>query len=62
MSLFRRVLNLDDPASPDAAADPGTALPPVDAAKPLPHRPTGMTDSVKSIAAQLSALPPARAR
>lgn len=61
MSLFRRVLNLDEPASPDAAADPAT-LPPVDAAKPLPDLTTGMTDSVKSIAAQLSALPPARAR
>jgi uncharacterized tellurite resistance protein B-like protein len=62
MSLFRRVLNLDEPASPDATVDPATPLPPVDAAKPLPDLTTGMTDSVKSIAAQLSALPPARAR
>jgi uncharacterized tellurite resistance protein B-like protein len=53
MSLFRRVLNLDAPASPDL---------PVDPAAPLPDVITGMSDSVKSIAAQLSSLPPARAR
>jgi uncharacterized tellurite resistance protein B-like protein len=62
MSLFRRVLNLDEPGSPDARVDPDRPLPPVDPDKPLPDVTTGMTDSVKSIAAQLSALPPARAR
>jgi uncharacterized tellurite resistance protein B-like protein len=63
MSLFRRVLNLDEtPTSPDATVDAGAPLAPVDPAKPLPDLTTGMTASVKSIAAQLTELPPARAR
>lgn len=53
MSLFRRVLNLDEPESPDL---------PVDPTAPLPDVTVGMSDSVKSIAAQLQELPPARAR
>ncbi len=63
MSLFRRVLNLDEtPSSPDATFDADAPLAPVDPAKPLPDLTTGMTASVKSIAAQLTELPPARAR
>ena len=63
MSLFRRVLNLDEtPSSPDATVDADAPLAPVDPAKPLPDLTTGMTASVKSIAAQLTELPPARAR
>ena len=53
MSLFRRVLNLDDPASPDLPVEPDA---------PLPDVGVGMSDSVKSIAAQLAEMPPARAR
>ena len=53
MSLFRRVLNLDEPASPDLPVEPGT---------PLPQVPTGETVSVRRIAARLGSLPPARAR
>jgi uncharacterized tellurite resistance protein B-like protein len=53
MSLFRRVLNLDEPASADVPVDPD---------RPLPDVTTGMTDSVRSIAAHLSGLPPAQAR
>lgn len=53
MSLFRRVLNLDEPASPDLPVEPGA---------PLPQVPAGETVSVRHIAARLGALPPARAR
>ena len=53
MSLFRRVLNLDQPESPDLPVAPDA---------PLPSGVVGDTDSVRVIAAQLDALPPARAR
>jgi uncharacterized tellurite resistance protein B-like protein len=53
MSLFRRVLNLDEPASPDLPVEPGA---------PLPRVPAGETASVRRIAARLGSLPPARAR
>ena len=53
MSLFRRVLNLDEPDSPDLPVAPDA---------PLPKGVVGDTDSVKVLAAQLEALPPARAR
>jgi uncharacterized tellurite resistance protein B-like protein len=62
MSLFRRVLNLDETPSTGAPADADQPLAPVDPAKPLPDLTTGMTASVKSIAAQLTELAPARAR
>ena len=53
MSLFRRVLNLDQPESPELPVAPDA------------HLPTGLvgdTDSVRLISAQLESLPPARAR
>ena len=53
MSLFRRVLNLDTPESPDLPVAPDAPLPAADAAE---------TDSVKLLSKQLDALPPARAR
>lgn len=53
MSLFRRVLGLDQPASPDLPVDPHA---------PLPPAPAGETASVRRISARLGALPPARAR
>jgi uncharacterized tellurite resistance protein B-like protein len=53
MSLFRRVLNLDQPESPELPVKPDAPLPTVGA---------GDTASVKVLAAQLAALPPARAR
>ena len=53
MSLFRRVLNLDEPESPDLPVAPDA---------PLPKGVVGDTDSVKVLAAQLDELPPARAR
>jgi uncharacterized tellurite resistance protein B-like protein len=53
MSLFRRVLNLDQPESPELPVAPDA---------PLPKGVVGDTDSVKVLAAQLDALPPARAR
>lgn len=53
MSLFRRVLNLDTPESADLPVAPDAPLPPPAAAE---------TDSVKLLSAQLSELPPARAR
>jgi uncharacterized tellurite resistance protein B-like protein len=59
MSLFRRVFNLDEP--PPETAEP-VAAPPPDPNRPLPEMTVGMSDSVKSIAAQLADLPPARAR
>jgi uncharacterized tellurite resistance protein B-like protein len=57
MSLFRRVLNLDQPASQDLPVEPDAPLP-VLTKESLP----GETQSVHMIAAALSALPPARAR
>jgi uncharacterized tellurite resistance protein B-like protein len=57
MSLFRRVLNLDQPASPDLPVDPHAPLPTL-TKESLP----GETQSVHMIAAALSGLPPARAR
>src|SRR3954463_11856158 len=57
MSLFRRVLNLDEPAPPDQPAHPNRPLPPLSKER-LP----GETESVHMIAAALSNLPPARAR
>jgi len=62
MSLFRRVLNLDETPTSGTPVDADQPLAPVDPAKPLPDLTTGMTASVKSIAAQLTELPPARAR
>src|SRR3954452_7623427 len=53
MSLFRRVLNLDEPESPDLPVAPDA---------PLPTGLVGDTDSVRLISAQLESLPPARAR
>ena len=53
MSLFRRVLNLDQPDSPELPVKPDA---------PLPKGAVGDTDSVRVIAAQLESLPPARAR
>src|SRR4051794_2091383 len=57
MSLFRRVLNLDQPASQDLPVDPHAPLPEL-SKESLP----GETSSVHMIAAALSGLPPARAR
>jgi uncharacterized tellurite resistance protein B-like protein len=57
MSLFRRVLSLDQPASMDLPVDPNAPLP-VLSSESLP----GETQSVHMIGAALSALPPARAR
>jgi uncharacterized tellurite resistance protein B-like protein len=54
MSLFRQILNLDAPASPDLPVDPHSPLPVVAVA--------GETESVQLIARYLTALPPARAR
>jgi uncharacterized tellurite resistance protein B-like protein len=53
MSLFRRVLGLDLPRSESQPFDPHA---------PLPVTPAGETDSVRRIAARLTALPPVRAR
>jgi uncharacterized tellurite resistance protein B-like protein len=53
MSLFRRVLNLDQPESPELPVAPDA---------PLPSGLVGDTDSVRLMSAQLDALPPARAR
>lgn len=54
MSLFRQILNLDAPASPDLPVDPQA---------PLPDLAAGQTTaSVKQIALALGTLPPARAR
>jgi uncharacterized tellurite resistance protein B-like protein len=57
MSLFRRVLSLDQPASQDLPVDPHAPLPDL-TKESLP----GETQSVHMIAAALSGLPPARAR
>jgi uncharacterized tellurite resistance protein B-like protein len=53
MSFLTRVLGLDAPASPGRPADPNRPLPSVGASE---------TESVRRIAARLTALPPARAR
>jgi uncharacterized tellurite resistance protein B-like protein len=53
LSLFRRVLGLDEAASSDAPADPNRALPSI---------PVAETESVRRIAERIAALPPARAR
>lgn len=53
MSLFRRVLGLDLPASADLPVDPDA---------PLPATPVSETASVRRIAARLGTLPPSRAR
>jgi len=50
MSFLSRVLGLDAPASPDLPVDPHAALPEPTVAD---------TESVRLIALQLSALPPA---
>lgn len=52
MSLFRRVLGLDAPASPDLPVDPDAPLPAIPAE----------TEAVRRIAGRLTLLPPARAR
>jgi uncharacterized tellurite resistance protein B-like protein len=57
MSLFRRVLNLEQPASPDLPVDPHAPLPDLSA-----ESLQGETSSVRMIAAALNGLPPARAR
>lgn len=53
MSLFRRVLGLDAPASADLPVDPHA---------PLPAALPGETQSVRVLSARLETLPPARAR
>ena len=53
MSLFRRVLNLDTPDSPDLPVAPDA---------PLPQAGVGQTASVRKISDRLTSLPPARAR
>lgn len=53
MSLFRRVLGLDAPASADLPVDPSA---------PLPAAIAGETQSVRVLSARLDGLPPARAR
>ena len=53
MSLFRRVLNLDQPESPELPVAPDA---------PIPSSLVGDTDSVRLMSAQLESLPPARAR
>ncbi len=53
MSFLTRVLGLDVPASPGRPVDPN---------RPLPGVGVGETESVRRIAARLTALPPARAR
>ena len=53
MSLFRRVLNLDAPTSPDLPVHPDA---------PIPPSTTADTDSVRLIAMKLDGMPPARAR
>jgi uncharacterized tellurite resistance protein B-like protein len=53
MSLFRRVLNLDTPESPDLPVRPDA---------PLPAARTSETASVRKLSAQLQSLEPSRAR
>jgi uncharacterized tellurite resistance protein B-like protein len=53
MTLLRRVLGLDQPESADLPVRPDA---------PLPGSAVGDSDSVRTISARLSALPPARAR
>lgn len=54
MSLFRSIFRMDAPPAQGAA--------PSDPNAPLPKLPVGDTDSVRTLALQLSAMPPARAR
>jgi uncharacterized tellurite resistance protein B-like protein len=53
MSLFRNIFNLDAQAPQDSPVTPDA---------PLPAMGAGETDSVRILAAALSAMPPARAR
>ena len=53
MSLFRNIFNMDAPAPQDAPLAPDA---------PLPALGAGETESVRILAAALSAMPPARAR
>ncbi len=53
MSLFRRVLNLDTPDSPDLPVHPDA---------PIPPTAVGETDSVRLLSLRLDGFPPARAR
>jgi len=53
MSLFRRVLNLDTPDSPDLPVAPDA---------PVKASAVGDTESVRIIAIKLESMPPARAR
>ena len=53
MSLFRNIFNMDAPAPQDAPLAPDA---------PLPTLGVGETESVRILAAALSAMPPARAR
>ncbi|HEY3336535.1 MAG TPA: TerB family tellurite resistance protein [Candidatus Limnocylindrales bacterium] len=53
MSLFRRVLGLDAPASADLPVDPNA---------PIPAATPGETQSVRVLSARLDSLAPARAR
>ena len=53
MSLFRRVLGIDNPASADLPVHPDA---------PIPTATPGETQSVRVLSARLDALPPARAR
>jgi len=53
LSLFRRVLGLDNPASADLPVHPDA---------PIPTATPGETQSVRVLSARLDALPPARAR
>jgi uncharacterized tellurite resistance protein B-like protein len=53
MSLFRNIFNMDAPAPQDAPIAPDA---------PLPTLGVGETESVRILAAALSAMPPARAR
>ena len=57
MSLFRRVLNLEEPASPELPVDPHAPLPDLSE-----QSLQGETSSVRMIGAALSGMPPARAR
>lgn len=53
MSIFRRVLNLDQPDSPDLPVAPDAPIPPAG---------VGDTDSVRILSLRLEAMAPARAR
>jgi uncharacterized tellurite resistance protein B-like protein len=53
MSIFRRVLNLDQPESPDLPVAPDS---------PIPSATVGDTESVRILLVRLESFPPARAR